>query len=1203
MKFLVHPIESLESRTLLSAGQLDPTFSGDGRFTAGIPGNITITDGTAQSDGKILAAGTIDGPSGKDLFVARVTADGALDTSFSGDGIATVSIGTADALDANIALDASGRIILAGGTENSASVVRLLSNGSLDPSFSGDGITTITTPGGSGDDVAIQSDGKIVSLVGYGTLFRLTTSGDLDTTYGNNGFASMPSSVGGTALAIGPSDKAVVVGFGEAPGRTSWDGIARFNSDGTLDSSFNYDSSLGEDASGGPGYAITVIAYGYDDNGLSDVAVGLDSSIYVTGLTSTEPSLFTVGKFSADGKLQWSDYAINDPFSTSLGQRIALQPDGKVIVGVDGFAYEGPPGDLSDFVLLRYNPDGTRDASFGQAGTVHTDFTDFKNQDLFDTPSSDVLAGIAVVGGNYIAIGGTSIQSFETPEGPIEIARYDGGNTPYVSPVTTLSDGSIQVVGTDGADQIVSSDHDGWKVNSNAININGEVLLFPSDPNTSLRINSYGGDDYIQVREPFKPLDVQIDAGADNDIVYSSASASTIYGGDGNDYLNSRGGGSSTIYGGVGQDTLAGSDNADSLFGEGGNDYLLGNGGDDHLDGGGGNDSAFGMGGNDQLIGGSGNDRLEGGADEDVLEGQSGNDSLYGNAGQDALSGGSDNDLLDGGTGPDYIAGDDGEDTVSYAARNNPVSVSLDDLPNDGESGEQDNVRSSVEDIVGGAGNDTLTGSSANNRIYGLAGDDVIHLAGGNDYAEGGAGNDFIDGGAGTDTLYGNSGDDTLQGDNSADVLDGGTGNNTINKGGTSGAPSPVVLGDDGTLSITGTSGPDELTLKQDYRGPVNVILNGATFTFDTAKVKAIVAHLGGGNDHVVNQATANQLAEGPAAYTVVLWGEGGDDVFEFPFLGNDFDVTNDTAYGGSGNDRFEIDAGHSPVLFGESGDDTVHSLADDATATVDGGSGIDTEDYRERLLDVHDVYVGANVENYYDGNTVGHFIHGNDLANHIIGTNENDTIDGGGGNDTIEGLQGDDSIIGGIGADRIDGGEGDDFISGGGGNDDAVGGIGADIIQGNAGNDTLDGQGGNDAVFGGSGDDTVSGGGNNDYLEGDDGNDHVIGNSGDDSLRGGTGDDILEGDSGNDTLLGEDGVDALFGGSGNDNLDGGANRDYLEGNTGQDTLFGGGGNDTFRARDNEIDTVDGGLGSDTAQVDNSASVKDDVLNIENFIA
>jgi uncharacterized delta-60 repeat protein len=202
MKFVANPIESLESRTLLSAGQLDLTFSGDGRFTAAIAGNITITDGTAQSDGKTLVAGTIDGSSGKDLFVARVTADGALDTSFSGDGIATVSIGTADALDASLAIDSSGRIIVAGGTQNSFSVLRLLSNGDLDSSFSGDGITTLSTPGYSIDDVAIQSDGKIVGLA-RGRLFRLTTTVDLDTTYGEDGYASPPGPVFATALSIG----------------------------------------------------------------------------------------------------------------------------------------------------------------------------------------------------------------------------------------------------------------------------------------------------------------------------------------------------------------------------------------------------------------------------------------------------------------------------------------------------------------------------------------------------------------------------------------------------------------------------------------------------------------------------------------------------------------------------------------------------------------------------------------------------------------------------------------------------------------------------------------------------------------------------------------------------------------------------------------------------------------------------------------
>jgi uncharacterized delta-60 repeat protein len=779
-------IESLECRQLLSAGQLDPTFSGDGRFSAAIPGNITVTDGTAQSDGKILVAGTIDGSSGKDLFVARVTADGALDTSFSGDGIATVSIGTADALDANVVVDSSGNIVVAGGTENSFSVVRFLSDGNLDSSFSGDGITTLSTPGYSSDDVAIQSDGKILGLAD-GKLFRLTAAGALDTTYGDQGFAKEPGEISGgmRAVSVGPNDKAVIAGTVFGGARSSWDAVARFNSDGTVDTSFTYDPSMGDNATGGPGFALTSI---YDDNGLSDVTVGPDGSIYTAGFTSTEPSLFTVEKFAPDGKFQWEDDGYSDSYRNSSGEKIALQTDGKVVVGVQAFPVVNP-ADSGDFVLIRYDTDGKRDTSFGQDGTVRTDFTDFRTIDLFGNPSDDALVGLALVNGQYVAIGGTGSLVFERPTGTIEIARYDGGNTPYVSPVTTLGDGSIQAVGTNGDDQIAYYGYWGWRASSNAVNVNGAVFIVPETA-TSYRINSFDGNDVIVADFSFDATGTaaQIDAGADDDIVYSFADTSTIYGGDGNDYLSDQFGvfptnASATVYGGIGQDTLFGGDGADLLFGEGGNDYLYGNGGDDHLEGGGGNDSVYGMGGNDYVIGSSGNDRVEGGAGDDRMEGQSGNDSLYGNSGRDGLFGGSGDDLLDGGTGADYMQGDDGHDTLTYASRGNPVTVTLGNTANDGEAGEGDNARSDIEDLIGGGGNDSLTGSSLVNRIYGLAGNDVIHLGSGNDYAEGGAGNDTIYGDAGRDQLYGNGGNDTFFAkDNEVDSLDGGSGTDSAQR-------------------------------------------------------------------------------------------------------------------------------------------------------------------------------------------------------------------------------------------------------------------------------------------------------------------------------------------------------------------------------------------------------------------------------------
>jgi RTX calcium-binding nonapeptide repeat (4 copies) len=150
---------------------------------------------------------------------------------------------------------------------------------------------------------------------------------------------------------------------------------------------------------------------------------------------------------------------------------------------------------------------------------------------------------------------------------------------------------------------------------------------------------------------------------------------------------------------------------------------------------------------------------VAGGAGSDTLNGTSGDDSLYGRAGNDTLNGLAGNDDLDGGPGADILNGGDGTDAATYGGRSAPVTVTLDNQANDGEAGEGDNVRSDIEAVYGGNGNDTMTGSSKADTIDGQGGDDAIT------------------GGKGADFLFGGAGDDTINSrDGKADVVDCGPG-------------------------------------------------------------------------------------------------------------------------------------------------------------------------------------------------------------------------------------------------------------------------------------------------------------------------------------------------------------------------------------------------------------------------------------------
>ena len=207
-----------------------------------------------------------------------------------------------------------------------------------------------------------------------------------------------------------------------------------------------------------------------------------------------------------------------------------------------------------------------------------------------------------------------------------------------------------------------------------------------------------------------------------------------------------------TIVGTSKSEKLTGTSKADVICGLGGNDTISGSGGNDTIDGGVGNDI---------LSGGVGNDLIDGGAGKDIINGEIGNDILTGDSGNDTLNGGPGNDTLQGETGADVFAGGAGSDTATYAEKLGDSNLDTDNKPDDGVVGEKDNIKSDIENIIGGSGNDTITGGSGANTIAG------------------GLGNDTIDGGAGADTIEGEAGDDTLNGGTGVDVSIGGAGQNT----------------------------------------------------------------------------------------------------------------------------------------------------------------------------------------------------------------------------------------------------------------------------------------------------------------------------------------------------------------------------------------------------------------------------------------
>ena len=186
------------------------------------------------------------------------------------------------------------------------------------------------------------------------------------------------------------------------------------------------------------------------------------------------------------------------------------------------------------------------------------------------------------------------------------------------------------------------------------------------------------------------------------------------------------------------------------FFGEDGNDRLAGASGRDLLDGGNGDDNLTGGSNNDRLRGGAGNDQLFGNQNADNLQGGDGNDMLDGGTGNDTESGGNGDDTLvqsNAPNGSDSLAGDSGNDTVDYSARTAPVNVTVNDAADDGDrrSNERDNVRSTIDRVLGGAGSDMLIGRDGpSDTLVGGPGDDVLDPLRGDDHVDGGPGIDQI---------------------------------------------------------------------------------------------------------------------------------------------------------------------------------------------------------------------------------------------------------------------------------------------------------------------------------------------------------------------------------------------------------------------------------------------------------------------------
>jgi uncharacterized delta-60 repeat protein len=347
-------------------GDLDTTFAGFG--TAGIVNETALerAKGMAvQPDGKIVVVGYA--ATMVQLEVFRYLPNGRRDPTFGNNGRASFP-NMFSAVD--VAIQSDGRIVVGGTRHEHRQLARLTPSGTLDQTFGGDGWVEGPQIIDFFGALLVQADGKIVACGHTGTVkgdikdFRVTrynADGSPDTAFGGGGEVMINFGAQDFCEDVvqQPDGKLVVVGTRRPEGNTSGDSdfaVARLNTDGSLDTSFDNDGKL-------------TTGFGGTDNATS-VALQSDGKIVVLGPSGSSFSTLVArylpngaldGTFDGDGKLT---------VATDRLSELVLQPDGKLLA----LGYHKSPDGDTKFALHRLLPSGANDTTFGENGRRFLDF-------------------------------------------------------------------------------------------------------------------------------------------------------------------------------------------------------------------------------------------------------------------------------------------------------------------------------------------------------------------------------------------------------------------------------------------------------------------------------------------------------------------------------------------------------------------------------------------------------------------------------------------------------------------------------------------------------------------------------------------------------------------------------------------------------------------------------------------------------------
>ncbi len=447
-----------------STGVLDSSFDADGRVTTEISDfDDIINDIAIQPDGKIVAVGySRPANTGRySMQLVRYNVNGSLDSSFDGDGKRSLSLGTNHSVATSVAIQPDGRILAAGYSHNGSNYdfTTLRVVGNSEPTNIGlssttilealpigtnvgtlsttdpDGLDTFTyslvngtgsTDNGSftitGDTLKANSNFDFETKSSYAIRVRTTDqtgkyfekvftinvddfrAGVLDPSFDSDGIVSTPignSDDLGRSIAIQSDGKILVTGE-SYNGSYNVFGVARYHSNGTLDTSFGTGGKAVVEFDGQRADSTRVAIQNVEVNGV------IEERIILAGYKLVGDDYdFAMARLLPNGQLDTSFGNLGKRVTqiVSSGNAIfalAIQPDGKILAG--GFSHNGND---NDYALARYTIDGTLDNEFGTGGII------IKNLGLDagqpnDTANDIILQGDRIILAGYSIAGGAN---------------------------------------------------------------------------------------------------------------------------------------------------------------------------------------------------------------------------------------------------------------------------------------------------------------------------------------------------------------------------------------------------------------------------------------------------------------------------------------------------------------------------------------------------------------------------------------------------------------------------------------------------------------------------------------------------------------------------------------------------------------------------------------------------------------------------